>query len=65
MKHIKNPLILVFAIIGVCAVLFGGWHLYQQQSRCRAERRLSFSTPAPLRPVRLILSTMPPPPPQP
>ena len=31
MKQIKNPVILIFAIIGVCAVLFGVWHLYQER----------------------------------
>ena len=30
MKDIKNPLIIVFAIVGVCAVIYGGWHMYQQ-----------------------------------
>jgi hypothetical protein len=30
MKDIKNPLMLAFAVIGVCAVIYGGWHLYQQ-----------------------------------
>ena len=36
MKQIKNPVILVFAIIGACAVLFGAWHLYQQRVAARA-----------------------------
>ena len=43
MKKTKNPLILVFAIIGVCAVLYGVWHLYNQQ--VAEERALLSSRP--------------------
>jgi hypothetical protein len=30
-KKIKNRLIVALAIIGVCAVAYGGWHVYQQK----------------------------------
>ena len=36
MKQIKNPVILVFAIIGAYAVLFGAWHSLPATSRYRA-----------------------------
>jgi hypothetical protein len=44
-KKTKNPLILVFAIIGVCAVLYGVWHLYAQQVAQERARAL-FAAPA-------------------
>ena len=48
MKQIKNPVILIFAFVGACAVLFGAWHLYQQ--RVAAEQaKTFFSTPPPSR----------------
>ena len=45
MKNLKeqNPLILAFAIIGVCALLYGGWTLYQQHISRRNSAR-SFSS---------------------
>jgi hypothetical protein len=39
MKQIKSPLVVAFAIIGVCAVIYFFWHLYQQhvdEERARA-----------------------------
>ena len=44
MKQIENPVILVFAIIGVCAVFFGSWHLYQQRVATEKAKTF-FSTP--------------------
>ncbi len=46
MKLIKNPLVLAFAIIGVCAVLYGAWHLYEQHET-REPSRAMFAAPAP------------------
>jgi hypothetical protein len=45
MKEIKNPLILAFAIIGMCAVLYGAWHLYQQHLTEERARNF-FAAPA-------------------
>jgi hypothetical protein len=44
MKDIKNPLIIVFAIIGVCAVIYGGWHMYQQHV-ADAQSKAAFTAP--------------------
>ena len=46
MKEIKKPLILAFAIIGVCAVFYGAWHLYEQHE-AREQSRAMFAAPAP------------------
>ena len=46
MKQIKNPLILAFAITGVCAVLYGAWHLYEQRE-AQEQSRTMFAAPAP------------------
>lgn len=46
MKLIKNPLVLAFAVIGVCAVLYGAWHLYEQH-KPREQSRAMFAAPAP------------------
>jgi hypothetical protein len=50
MNTTKNPLILVFAIIGVCAVLYGAWQLYQRhvtenEARCRFSAPISSGVP--------------------
>ena len=45
MKQSRNPVILVFAFIGVCAVLYGAWHLYQQRVAAEQAQTL-FSAPA-------------------
>ena len=44
MKTTKNPLLLAFGIIGICAVLYGAWHLYQQHT-VDSEARARFAAP--------------------
>jgi len=44
-KDIKNPLIFAFAVIGVLAVLYGAWHLYQKQV-AESQHREIFAAPA-------------------
>ncbi len=41
----KTRLIVVFALIGVCAVLYGGWRIYQEKA-AEAQRRAFFGAPA-------------------
>ena len=45
MKTIKNRLIVILAIIGVCAVLYDAWHYYRQQV-ANEEARALFAAPA-------------------
>jgi hypothetical protein len=45
MKTTKNPLLLAFAIIGICAILlYGAWRLYQQHT-ADSEARARFAAP--------------------
>lgn len=46
MKQSKNPLLLVFAIIGVCVVLYGVWLLYRR-TITEEQSRAAFTEPAP------------------
>jgi hypothetical protein len=63
MKSIKKSLIYAFAIIGVLAVIYGGWTFYQRKV-AEDERRAFFSaTPAPGTPD--FMHAKPHPPPQP
>jgi hypothetical protein len=32
MKKTKSQLLLALAIIGICAILYGAWHLFQQHT---------------------------------
>lgn len=59
-KH--NPLVLLFAIIGACAVIYVGWTFYQRQTAEEQRRAFFAATPAPGVPD---LSKPEPPPPQP
>ena len=45
MSSTKKRLILLFAIIGVCAALYGGWHIYQEQI-AQGQKRNFFAAPA-------------------
>jgi hypothetical protein len=45
MKSSNNRLILLFAIIGVCAVLYVGWRIYQEQV-AQDQKRNFFAAPA-------------------
>jgi len=44
MKTTVKPLLLAFAIIGICIVLYGAWHLYQQHT-ADSEARTRFAAP--------------------
>ena len=63
MKRIKPLLILAFASIGVCGLLYGGWRFYQRKV-AQAQARALFSAPPPS-PIPDIFHQKPgPPPPQ-
>jgi hypothetical protein len=44
MKTTRNPLFLAFAIIVICAILYGAWHIYQQHT-AENEARTRFAAP--------------------
>ena len=46
MRQTKNPLLLVFAVIGACAVLYGAWHLYRQ-AMVKEQSRATLMAPVP------------------
>ena len=58
----KSLVILVSTIVGVCAALFGAWHLYRQRAAAD-QAKTFFSTPPPS--GLPDLSHDAPPPPQP
>jgi len=60
MNGIKNPLILLFAVIGVCAVIYGGWHLYQKHV-ANEQAKAAFTAP-PATGVPDMYYNAPPPP---
>ena len=45
MKSTKKRLVLVLAIVGLCAVLYGGWRIYEDQV-AENEKRNFFAAPA-------------------
>jgi hypothetical protein len=64
MRNIKrqNPLVLAFAIIGVCALIYVGWAVYQRQVAEDQRREFFSATPAPGMPDILHATPGPPPP---
>ena len=38
MNKLTNKLILFFAAVGLCAVIYSAWHYYQQQRAAEAAR---------------------------
>ena len=46
MKQTKNLFLLVFAIIGVCAVVYGAW-LFYRRAVTQEQSRAAFTGPAP------------------
>lgn len=44
MKTTRNPLLLAFSIIGICAILYGAWHMYEQHAT-DSEVRARFAAP--------------------
>lgn len=45
MESKRRRLIFLFAIIGICAVLYGGWRIYQEQV-AQDQKRNFFAAPA-------------------
>lgn len=64
MKGRRNPLILVFALVGVCVVLYGLWHLYQRQI-AEEQHHQTFTAPEPSGLPNFLNATPGAPPPQP
>ena len=60
----RNPIVLVLATIGVCAVAYGIWHLYQEKTD-EDKARSVLSAPAPSGYPDLLHATPGAPPPQP
>ena len=46
MKQNKNTLVLAFAAIGVCAVVYGAWYFYRQAA-VNEQSRAAFTAPPP------------------
>jgi hypothetical protein len=48
MKTLKeqNPIILAFAIIGICALVYGGWMIYQRHVAEETEQAIIMGTPS-------------------
>ena len=64
MKKATNPLIYLLAGVGIAALIYGGWTIYQRHvSDETADARLSSATPVPGIPD--FLGAKPQPPPQP
>jgi cytochrome c-type biogenesis protein CcmH/NrfG len=64
MKRLKkqNPIILLLAFIGVCAVLYGGWAIYQHHVAEQLEQAIRYGPPPPGFPPLNKPSREPPPP---
>jgi hypothetical protein len=64
MRNIKgqNPLVRAFAIIGVGALIYASWTLYQRQLADDQRREFFSTTPAPGMPDILHATPGPPPP---
>lgn len=45
MKSSRKRLVLVLAVVGLCAVVYGGWRIYEGQV-AENEKRNFFATPA-------------------
>jgi hypothetical protein len=46
MKNMTNRLIIFFAAVGLCAMIYAAWHYYQQQRAADAARAI-LSAPYP------------------
>ena len=65
MKRLKeqNPIVLALAIIGVCALIYGGWTIYQQHQAAEQTQGF-FGGPPQIPGVAQALKAKPQPPPQ-
>jgi hypothetical protein len=43
----QNPIVLAFAIMGICALVYGGWTIYQQHVAEEKEQAIIIGTPSP------------------
>jgi hypothetical protein len=59
----ENPIVLALAIIGVCAVLYGGWVIYQRHVG-EQETQTFFGSASQIPGVAHALKSSPKPPPQ-
>jgi hypothetical protein len=64
MKQSRNPILIILALIGVCAVIYGAWHLFAREAS-RERARAEFSAPASSGVPDVIHASPGPPPPQP
>ncbi len=64
MKASKNPVLVVLALVGLCAILYGVWNLYQRQVS-REKHHQKFSAPVPPGLPNFLNATPGAPPPQP
>ena len=64
MKSLKeqNPIVLALAIIGIIAVLYGGWTVYQRHISEEMENAIRYGPPPPGVAELNKPSTQPPPP---
>jgi hypothetical protein len=59
MRDTKNALLILFAVIGLCAIFYAAWQAYQSREAEHDARRM-FSAPAPSG-LPDIFHTSPPP----
>jgi cytochrome c-type biogenesis protein CcmH/NrfG len=64
MSRRTNPIVVLLVLVGLCAVLYGLWHLYQRQAAQQQHER-AFSEPAPSGVPNFLNATPGAPPPQP
>jgi hypothetical protein len=62
MKKLTNRLMLFFAVVGLCAMIYSAWHYYQQERAAEAARTI---LSAPYTGDTFDPKNHPPPPPQP
>mgnify|MGYP007135454177 CR=1 FL=1 len=60
----KDRIVVLFAIVGLCAVVYGAWHMYEREST-RERARALFAAPASSGVPDVIHASPGPPPPQP
>ncbi len=41
----QNPILIVLAVIGICAILYGGWTFYHQRLAQQQENAIRYGPP--------------------
>jgi hypothetical protein len=41
----QNPILILLAIIGICAILYGGWTFYRQRLSEQQENAIRYGSP--------------------